>query len=139
MVLPLIPIAIAGAAAGGGFGIGSWFGKGKKEGKTITYAPTITEAAPYQTYAPQVQFAPVTSYAYQGATTIISSPETQVTKKQITDTVSKPSMVGAWDIPQTISPTITGKEAAAGGISTPVIAIAAVGVVAALYLGKKKK
>lgn len=137
MVLPLLPIIAGGALLGGGAGIG--WGLGKKEaGDTITYAPTITEAAPYQTYAPQVQFAPVTSYAYQGATTIISSPEAQITKKQITEAVSKPEMRGTWDIPQIISPAVTGKEAAAGGISTPVIAIAAVAVVAALYLTKKK-
>ena len=137
MVLPLLPIIAGGTLLGGGAGVGWGLGK-KKAGDVITYAPTITEAAPYQTYAPQVQFAPVTSYAYQGATTIISSPEAQITKKQITEAVSKPEMRGTWDIPQMISPAVTGKEAAAGGISTPVIAIAAVAVVAALYLTKKK-
>ena len=137
MVLPLLPIIAGGALLGGGAGIG--WGLGKKEaGDTITYAPTITEAAPYQTYAPQVQFAPVTSYAYQGATTIISSPEASIAKKQIVDVVSKPEMVGKWDIPQTIAPMVTGKAAGAG-ISTPVIAIAAVAVVAGLFLMKKKK
>ena len=138
MVLPLLPIIAGGALLGGGAGLGWGLGK-KGGGTTSTYAPTITEAAPYQTYAPQVQFAPVTSYAYQGATTIISSPEAQISKKQITEAVSKPSMVGGWDIPQTIAPKVTGAAAGAGGISTPVIAIAVVGVVAALYLGKKKK
>ena len=137
-MLPLLPIIAGGALLGGGAGIG--WGLGKKEaGMTTTYAPTITEAAPYQTYAPQVQFAPVTSYAYQGATTIISSPEAAITKKQVVDVVSKPAMTGTWDIPQVISPAVTGKEAAAGGISTPAIAIAAVAVVAGLFLMKKKK
>jgi hypothetical protein len=137
MVLPLLPIIAGGALLGGGAGLG--WGLGKKEGaKTTTYAPTITEAAPYQTFAPEVQFAPVTTYGYQGATTIISSPEAQITKKQVMDVKSVPKQFGMWDIPQTISPEVTGAAAGAGGISTPVIAIAAVAVVAALYLGKKK-
>lgn len=136
MVLPLLPIIAGGALLGGGAGIG--WGLGKKEEKVITYAPTITEAAPYQTYAPQVQFAPVTTYGYQGATTIISSPEAQITKKQVMDVESIPKQLGTWDIPTTIAPKVTGAEAAAGGISAPVIAIAVVGVIAALYLTKKK-
>ena len=137
MVLPLLPIIAGGALLGGGAGLG--WGLSKKEGsKTTTYAPTITEAAPYQTYAPEIQFAPVTTYAYQGATTIISSPEAQITKKQVMDVKSAPKQFGMWDIPQTISPEVTGAAVGAGGISTPVIAIAVVGVVAALYLTKKK-
>lgn len=138
MVLPLLPIIAGGALLGGGAGIGWGLGK-KTPTTTKTYAPTITEAAPYQTYAPQVQFAPVTSYAYQGATTIISSPEAQIAKKQVVDVKSIPEQIGAWDIPTTIAPKVTGAESAAGGISTPVIAIAAVAVVAALFLTKKKK
>lgn len=137
MVLPLLPIIAGGALLGGGAGLGWGLGK-KGVTKTTTYAPTITEAAPYQTYAPQVQFAPVTTYGYQGATTIISSPEAAITKKQVMDVESAPKQFGMWDIPQTISPEVTGAAAGAGGISTPVIAIAAVALVAALYLGKKK-
>jgi hypothetical protein len=137
MVLPLLPIIAGGALLGGGAGLGWGLGK-KGVTKTTTYAPTITEAAPYQTYAPQVQFAPVSSYAYQGATTIISSPEAQITKKQAMEVKSAPKQLGTWDIPTTIAPKVTGAAAGAGGISTPVIAIAAVAVVAALYLGKKK-
>lgn len=137
MVLPLLPIIAGGALLGGGAGIGWGLGK-KGPTTTTTYAPTITEAAPYQTYAPQVQFAPVTSYAYQGATTIISSPEAQIAKKQVMEVKSIPEQIGTWDIPTTIAPKVTGAEAAAGGISTPVIALAVVGVVAALYLTKKK-
>lgn len=139
MVLPLLPIIAGASLLGGGAGIGWGLGKGKKEEKTITYAPTITEAAPYQTYAPQVQFAPVTTYGYQGPSYIISSPEAQIAKKQVIEAVSKPEMIGKWDIPQVISPAVTGKEAAAGGISSPVIAITAVAVVAGLFLMKKKK
>ena len=135
MVLPLLPIIAGGALLGGGAGLGWGLGK-KTPAPPTTYAPTITEAAPYQTYAPQVQFAPVTSYAYQGATTIISSPEAQITKKQVMDVKSIPKQLGTWDIPTTIAPKVTGAEAAAGGISTPVIAIAAVAAVAIFVLPK---
>ena len=61
-----------------------------------TYAPTtalttsVIEADPYQYYAPQIQFAPQTSYAYQGATTIISSPGAVSKKEQVMEQVLKP-------------------------------------------------
>jgi hypothetical protein len=126
MVLPLIPIAVAGLAGGGGFGIGSMLSK-KGETKTTTYAPTITtteawQYSPVQTYAPTLQ--------YQ-----IHSPEAQQISKKVIETVSKPSQKV---IPK-VSPQVTGAEAAAGGISTPVIAIAAVAVVVGLFLMKGKK
>jgi hypothetical protein len=125
MVLPLLPIIAGGALLGGGAGIG--WGLGKKEEKVSTYAPTTTtteawQYSPVQTYAPTLQ--------YQ-----IHSPEAQQISKKVIETVSKPSM----EVSPTIAPAITGKEAGAGGISTPVIAIAAVAVVAGLYLMKKKK
>lgn len=105
-----------------------------------TYAPVvssvITKHEPYETFAPQVQFAPVTSYGYQGATTIISSPEAQVKKQQIMDVVSKPQMRGEWDIPTIISPTAEGAKKAGGGISTGVVAVVAVAVVVVFVLPK---
>ena len=108
-----------------------------------TYAPTIssilTKHEPYETYAPQVQFAPVTTYGYQGATTIISSPEAQVKKEQIMDVVSAPEMRGTWDIPTTIAPTTEGMKKAGGGISTGVIAVVAVAAVAIFVLPKVLK
>jgi hypothetical protein len=99
----------------------------------------MPQAAPYQTYAPEIQFAPVTSYAYQGATTIISSPEAQIAKKQVMDVKSIPEQIGTWDIPTTVAPKVTGAAAGAGGISTPVIAIVAVAVVAVFVLPKVLK
>lgn len=143
MVLPLIPIAIAGAGLGGGFGLGSWFARGKKEihAPQEYYAPTISvvEAAPYQTYAPQLQFAPITSYAYQGATTIISSPGA-VAKKIVTqDIVSKPEMKGEWDIPTIITQEPSHVKDIAGTNLTHIALIAVVGAAAIMLLKKKKK
>ena len=107
-----------------------------------TYAPTIssvlTKHEPYETYAPQIQFAPVTSYGYQGATTIISSPGAESKKQQIMDVVSRPEMRGEWDIPTIISPIAEGGKAG-GGISTGVVAVVAVAVVAVFLLPKVLK
>ena len=143
MVLPLIPIAIAGVAAGGGFGIGSWLSKGKKEihAEKEYFAPTtsIIEADPYQYYAPQVQFAPVTSYAYQGATTIISSPGAVAKKEQIIDLVSKPEQMGAWDFPVSVSQAPEHKPGDVSGVNiTHIALIAVVGAAAIMFIKKKK-
>lgn len=133
MVLPLLPIIAGGALLGGGAGIGWGLGKGKKETITTTYAPTIapvtttTEAwqyAPVQTYAPTVQ--------YQ-----IQSPQAQQISKKVIETVSKPAQAVTPTVTPSISPAVTGVEAPAG-ISTGVIAIAVVGLVAVMLLKKKK-
>ena len=140
MVLPLIPIAIAGAAAGGGFGIGSWLSKGKKEihAPYEYYAPTTSEIyAP--THAPQLQFAPVTSYAYQGATTIISSPGAVAKKEQIIDVVSKPEQAGAWDFPISVAQAPTHAPGDVSGVNiTHIALIAVVGAAAIMFIKKKK-
>jgi hypothetical protein len=127
MVLPLLPIIAGASLLGGGAGIGFGLGKGKKEVATTTYAPTTTtteawQYSPVQTYAPTLQ--------YQ-----IHSPEAQQISKKVIETVSKPSQ----KVMPKVSPQVTGAEAGAGGISTPVIAIAAVAVVAGLFLMKGKK
>ena len=128
---------VTGKKAGVAFG-GGLVGGG-------TYAPTtalttsVIEADPYQYYAPQIQFAPQTSYAYQGATTIISSPEAVVKKQQTMDLVSRPEQAGAWDFPIDVSqePDVSG--AVSGTNMTHIAIIAAVGVVAYMLIGKKKK
>ena len=127
---------VTGKKAGVAFG-GGLVGGG-------TYAPTtalttsVIEADPYQYYAPQIQFAPQTSYAYQGATTIISSPEAVVKKQQTMDLVSKPEMVGAWDFPIDVTqkPDVSG---AVSGTNMTLIALIAVAGAAAIMLIKKKK
>lgn len=141
-MLPLLPIIAGGALLGGGAGIG--WGLGKKGGEIHAekeyYAPTtsIVEAAPYQTFAPQVQFAPVTSYAYQGATTIISSPGA-VAKKVVTqDIVSRPEQMGTWDIPTIISQEPKHTKDIAGTNLTHIAIIAVVGFVAYSFLKGKK-
>jgi len=128
---------VTGKKAGVAFG-GGLVGGG-------TYAPTtalttsLIEAAPYQHYAPQIQFAPQTSYAYQGATTIISSPEAVVKKKQTMDLVSRPEQVGAWEFPIDVTqkPDVSG--AVSGTNMTHIAIIAGVGVVAYMLLKGKIK
>lgn len=123
MVLPLIPIVAGASLLGGGAGIG--WGLGKKEEKVSTYAPTTTtteawQYSPIQTYAPTIQ--------YQ-----LQSPGAQQISKKTVETISKPAM----KVTPTVSPDIIGKEGGSG-ISTGVIAIAAVAVVAGLFLMKRK-
>ena len=144
MVLPLIPIAIAGAGAAGGFGLGSLFkGESKKEIHATKeyYAPTISviEAEPYQHFAPQVQFAPVTSYAYQGATTIISSPGAVAKKIVSQEAISKPSQRGEWDFPVSVAQAPEHKPGDISGTNlTHIALIAVVGAAAIMFITKKK-
>ena len=122
---------------GGGF----FIGKKEVHAPGEYYAPTtsVIEADPYQYFAPQAQFAPVTSYAYQGATTIISSPEAQVKKQQIMDVVSKPTQKGAWDFPIAVTQAPEHTKDISG-TNLPLIAgIAVAGAVLIMVLKKKKK
>ena len=127
---------VTGKKAGVAFG-GGLVGGG-------TYAPTtalttsVIEADPYQYYAPQIQFAPQTSYAYQGATTIISSPEAVVKKQQTMDLISKPEQVGTWDIPTAISQAPEAKGAISGTNMTLIALIAVAGAAAIIFIKKKK-
>jgi len=144
MVLPLIPIAIAGAGGLGGFGLGSLFGKGKKEEVHAPYeyyAPTtsVIEAEPYQHFAPQVQFAPITSYAYQGATTIISSPGAVAKKIISQEAISKPEQAGRWDFPVSVTQAPEHKPGDVSGTNlTHIALIAVVGAAAIMFIKKKK-
>lgn len=140
MVLPLIPIAIAGAGLGSGFGIGSWLSKGKKEihAEKEYFAPTTTEIyAP--THAPQVQFAPVTSYAYQAPIYQVESPGAIAKKEQIMDVVSKPEMRGTWDFPIGVSQEPSHVKDISGTNLTHIAIIGAVALVAFTVVGGKKK
>lgn len=134
MVLPLLPIVGGALAAGaGGAAVGSILGGGKKEvhASYEHYAPTVTDI-----YSPQVQFAPVTSYAYQGATTIINSPYAEVSKKQVQEVASKPEQWGTWEVPITTS----REESPVSGTSMTTIALIAVaGAVAIMFLKGRKK
>ena len=139
MVLPLIPIAIAGAGAAGGFGLGSLFGGGKKEIHAAKeyYAPTTTEIyAP--THAPQLLFSPVSTQSYQGATYIISSPGAVSKKEQVTKAVSKPSQRGEWDFPIEVSQEPSHVKDIAGTNLTHIAIIAVVGAAAIMFIKKKK-
>ena len=112
---------------------------GGKYAPITTLTTSVIEADPYQYYAPQIQFAPQTSYAYQGATTIISSPEAVVKKQQTMDLVSRPEQVGAWEFPIDVSqePDVSG--AVSGTNMTMIALIAVAGAAAIMLIGKKKK
>lgn len=141
MVLPLIPLAMFGGGLAGGAGLGSLFGGGKKEihAPQEYYAPTITDIyAP--THAPQLQFAPVTSYAYQGATTIISSPGAVSKKEQIMDVDSRPEQAGAWDFPIGVTQAPEHAPGDVAGVNmTHIAIIGAIALVAFAVIGKGKK
>ena len=143
MVLPAIPIIIAGLAGGGGFGLGSWLGKGKKGAEIHApqehYAPTITTTEAFAHYHPRLQFAPVTTYGYQGATYIIDSPGATSKKEQTMDIVSRPRAdFGAIDYPMNIAGSRRTGEGVSG-TNLPLIAgIAGVGAVAIMFMKKKK-
>ena len=107
------------------------------------YQPTIVSniAEPLSHYAPQLQFAPVTTYGYQGATTIIGSPEAKVSKKQVMDVRSLPEMSGQWDFPitQTAKPSYeTGDRPVSGINATHIALIAAAALIGATLIKKKK-
>lgn len=104
------------------------------------YQPTIVSniAEPLSHYAPQLQFAPVTTYGYQGATTIIGSPEAKASKKQVMDVVSKPEMSGQWDFPitQTAKPSYeTGRETSGLNV-THIVIIAVIGAAGIMLIKK---
>lgn len=134
MLFPGIILPKFDKPSNGGF----FIGKKEVHAPGEYYAPTVStiEADPYQYFAPQIQFAPVTSYGYQGATTIISSPEAQVKKQQIMDVVSKPAQKGAWDFPIAVTQAPEHVKDVSG-TNLPLIAgIAVVGAVAIMFLKK---
>lgn len=142
MVLPLIPVAIAGLGIGTGYGLGTIFGgESKKEihAPQEYYAPVTSEV-----YSPvdarQLQFSPVTSYAYQGATTIIGSPGATSKKEQSLDVVSQPEQRGAWDFPLAVTQEPTHTPGDVSGLDLmPIVLIAVVGAVAITFIKGKKK
>ncbi|RJS79111.1 hypothetical protein CW713_08750 [Methanophagales archaeon] len=143
MVLPLIPLAVGGLIGGGGAALGSMFGGGKKteiekHAMYEHYAPqTTTVYSP--SYAPQTQFAPVTSYAYQGATYIISSPGAESKKEQKQSQKSIPSQKGEWAFPIEVSQEAKRAEERTEGTDFAKIAIIGViGLVAYGVISKRK-
>ena len=102
------------------------------------YAPqTTTTYAP--SYAPQTQFAPVTSYAYQGATYIISSPYAESKKEQKQSQKSIPSQRGEWAFPIEVSQEPKHTKDISGGLNlTHLAIIGVIGLVAYGVVSKKK-
>ena len=141
MVLPLVvasaatsplwvPVATGALGAVGGFALSALT---KKEASvTTSTSQQNVYHSPYENYQPSVQYAPVSSYAYQGATTIINSPNT-VGSKQATAQTSNPQYDASWTTPTTTSPSNTtgsGAGSLLGNVDFTTIAIiAAVAVV----------
>jgi len=105
MVLPLIPIAIAGGLGGG---LGSWLtGRSKKEthieehAEKEYYAPTITETHPMAHYHPRLVYQPTPTYTYTGGDIILDSPGARTKKEVAVDVSPRAELSGAIDYPTT--------------------------------------
>jgi hypothetical protein len=135
------PAAIAaGGAIVGGIGGVLLGGMTKKEASitTSTSNQNVYHAA-MENYQPSVQYSPVNSYAYQGATTIINSPNASAAKQAVAQT-SNPQYDAAWTTPTTVTPTnSTGSGAGSlfGNVDWTTIAI--IGAVAIIGYGLLSK
>lgn len=134
MVLPLI----AGLATAGAIGAGAAIlgGMTKKEA-SITTSTNQQDVyhSPYENYQPSIQYAPVSSYSYQGPTTIIDSPNT-TGPKQATALTSNPNYDASWTTPQNSTPSNavgSGAGSLLGNIDWTTLAI--IGAVALVGYG----
>lgn len=133
MVWPLI---IAGATGVIGTALGEYVGASSKKEASIITSTTRTSQdvyhSPYETFSPQIQYAPQSSYAYQGATTIINSPNS-TGSKLAASAASSPNQTGTWTQPQQYTPTSKTDNSTPSGIQgvdfTMIAIIAAVGLV----------
>lgn len=136
MVLPLIPIAIAGLGGGVAGGLLSGMFGSKKEELMQQQAgkiDVVVEAEPYQHYQPEIQYAPQYQYGYQAPSYIIESPGAKLTKKQVMEAELTPEQTGKWETPTTVSPVqelAQRGEVGAGTDMVTIAIIAAVGIVA---------
>lgn len=134
MVWPLI--AALGTAGAVGAGAAILGGMTKKEASTtISKSEQNVYHSPYENYQPSIQYAPVSSYSYQGATTIINSPGS-TGSKQASAITSYPSYDAEWSTPQSASQdTATGSGAGSifGDVDWTMIAI--IGAVALVGYG----
>jgi len=148
MVLPLIPIAIAGIGGGALGGVlGGILGGSKKEELIQQQQPSIdvvVEAEPYQHFQPELQYSPQYQYGYQAPSYIIESPGAKLSKKQVMEAELEPEQTGRWETPTSVTPTQTLEQKAAQGTDFTTIAIismvglVAYGVVTQLGGSKKK-
>lgn len=143
MVLPLIPIAIAGIAGAGSAGIlGGMLGGSKKE-EHIVYSPTTSTQVTHgaRTYAPVQTYAPQTGYSYVGATYQIESPGAVSKKEAKTMMEQETDVAPVFDIP-TIPKQVTegGGGLIEGTNMLYVAGIAAVAIIGYGYFsgGKRK-
>ncbi len=137
MVLPLLPLAVAGLAGTvGGMGLSQVLGGTKKEGASVTTTTTYGQVyhATGEVYSPQMQYAPQTGYSYTGATYIINSPYASSKKSSALEQTSQPAQEGYWEVPQeyTTSPQVS----AGSGLDTKtLLLIAGLGVVGIIGFG----
>lgn len=138
MVLPLLPLAVAGLAGTvGGMGLSQFIGGGKKDSSaSVTTTTTYGQVyhSPGEVYSPQMQYAPQTGYSYTGATYIINSPYASSKKSAALEQSSSPAQEGYWEVPQayTTSPQVS---AGSGLDSTTLLLIAGLGVVGLIGFG----
>jgi hypothetical protein len=96
--------------------------------------------APMENYQPNIQYAPVTSYAYQGATTIINSPNATAGKLSQA-TTSDPTANPSYTTPQTYSPsnaTGSGAGSLLGNVDLTTLAIIGAIAVVGYAIFRKK-
>lgn len=144
MVLPLLPLVAAGAIGAGGTALGGIVAGLTKKEASITTNTTRTSQdvyhAPYETYAPTIQYAPQSSYAYQGATTIINSPGATTTSKLAQSAASSPNQTATYDLPQSYTPTAKTDNSQSSGLQgvdfTMIAIIGAVAIVGYALLRK---
>lgn len=135
MVLPVLPLAVAGLAGTvGGMGLSQIIGGTKKEGASVTTTYGQVYHAPGEVYSPQIQYAPHTGYSYTGATYIINSPYASSKKSAALEQSSSPAQEGYWEVPQsyTTSPTV---DSGNGLNSKTLLLIAGLGVVGLIGFG----
>jgi len=135
MVLPLIPIALAGIGGGAAGGLLSWVLGGSTKKKEQIQRTTVDIFAPTDTdlYAPQIHHTPT----YQW---MIESPYGSQTSKKESRMTSTPSQ----EVTPTISPTITPSMAQTEGTDmVKLVLIAGVALVifgaVTTHGGEKKK
>jgi hypothetical protein len=142
MVLPAIPLALAGAS-----GLAGWLaGKSKKDTSVETHAayehyqPTITEAAKFQHFHPRMVHAPVSSYVVQEGDIFIESPGAKSKKEAQIDQESRPEISGAIDYAtETAGATREGEGDIAGVNLTHIALIAATGMIGYGLISKPVK
>ena len=148
MVLPLIPLTIAGLGIGTGFGLSSLFG-GKDETpqeaatgkKDIEIVPTEVHAA-YERYQPTYTISPSYEFGYQAGDILIESPGASTKKEMTQELTSEPTTSPTFTQPHVVEIPVStsdaiAQEATSGTNMVLLVAIGAVALVAYGLVSKK--